>query len=181
VNGVVISAALSSANTNLYLTTRMLFSLARSGDAPGWLGRLSASGVPRLGLAASTGGMVAAILLVVFAPARAFLLLYGTAVAGMLFIWIVTLVTHVRFRRALTPPQTADLPIRLPAHPLPSVLAAAALVAIAGTTFAVPGLEYTVIAFVPFLAVISIPYWWRRRAGRPVASPGDHDGRISDR
>ena len=33
-NVVVISAALSSANTNLYTTTRMLFSLARSGYAP---------------------------------------------------------------------------------------------------------------------------------------------------
>lgn len=175
-NGVVISAALSSANTNLYLTTRMLFSLARSGDAPAWLGRLSASGVPRLGLAASTGGMVAAILLAVFAPTRAFLLLYGTAVAGMLFIWIVTLITHLCFRRALTPQQTSDLPIRLRAHPFPSIVAAAALVAIAGTTFVVPGLEYTVIAFAPFLVVISIPYFWRRRAGRFTAAPEDHDG-----
>jgi len=37
-NLVVISAALSSANTNLYLSTRMLFSLARGQYAPAWLG-----------------------------------------------------------------------------------------------------------------------------------------------
>src|SRR5271168_399177 len=46
-NLVVITAALSSANTNLYLTTRMLFSLARGRYAPQWLGRLSGNGVPR--------------------------------------------------------------------------------------------------------------------------------------
>src|ERR1700758_1002070 len=80
-NLVVITAALSSANTNLYLTTRMLFSLARGRYAPQWLGRLNHSGVPTRALAVSTGGMIAAILLAVFAPSRAFLMLYGVAVA----------------------------------------------------------------------------------------------------
>ena len=41
----------------------------------------------------------AAILLAIYAPANAFLALYGTAVAGMLFIWIVILFTYLRFRR----------------------------------------------------------------------------------
>jgi L-asparagine transporter-like permease len=86
-NVVVITAALSSANTNLYLSTRMLFSLARGRYAPAWLGRLSQSGVPRRALAVSTVGMIAAIVLAVYAPQRAFLLLYGTAVAGMFFGW----------------------------------------------------------------------------------------------
>jgi L-asparagine transporter-like permease len=50
-NLVVITAALSSANTNLYLSTRMLFSLSRGGYAPDWLGQLSRTGVPRTALA----------------------------------------------------------------------------------------------------------------------------------
>src|SRR5437016_14593703 len=37
-NLVVITAALSSSNTDLYLTTRMLFSLSRGRYAPEWLG-----------------------------------------------------------------------------------------------------------------------------------------------
>ena len=46
-NFVVLTAALSSINTNLYTASRMLFSLARSGQAPALLGRLSARGVPQ--------------------------------------------------------------------------------------------------------------------------------------
>src|SRR5207302_292319 len=46
-NLVVITAALSSSNTDLYLSTRMLFSLSRGRYAPEWLGRLSENGVPR--------------------------------------------------------------------------------------------------------------------------------------
>ena len=65
-NLVVISAALSSANSNLYSTTRMLFSLSRAGYVPGWVSRVSAAGVPRRALAVASGGMVVAILLAVF-------------------------------------------------------------------------------------------------------------------
>src|SRR5262249_56674576 len=55
-NLVVISAALSSANSNLYLTTRMLFSLSKSGYAPGWLSAVSDSGVPPRAGAVGRGG-----------------------------------------------------------------------------------------------------------------------------
>jgi AAT family amino acid transporter len=96
-NFVVLTAALSSMNTNLYFSTRMLFSLGRGGYAPEWLGKVSRNGVPRRALLASTAGIVAAILLAIFAPRNAFLMLYGVAVAGMLFVWLVILNTHLRF------------------------------------------------------------------------------------
>ena len=93
-NLVVISAAISSANANLYMTARMLLSLARSGYAPPSLAVVSPSGVPLRAVATASAGVGLAILLAIFAPANAFLMLYGTAVAGMLFIWIVILVTY---------------------------------------------------------------------------------------
>jgi L-asparagine transporter-like permease len=46
-NFVVLSAALSSMNTNLYLCGRMAFSLSRGGYAPRRLGRLNAEGSPQ--------------------------------------------------------------------------------------------------------------------------------------
>jgi amino acid transporter, AAT family len=95
----VISAALSSANTNLYLSTPHVFSLSRGQYAPRWLGHLSRNGVPRRALAVSAGGMVAATLLAIFAPNNAFLLLYGTAVAGMFFVWMVILLTPIPANR----------------------------------------------------------------------------------
>src|SRR5689334_1689023 len=75
-NFVVLTAALSSVNTNLYLATRMLFSLGEAGYAPSWIGKVSRNGVPHRALLASTGGIVAAILLAIFAPRNAFLKLY---------------------------------------------------------------------------------------------------------
>jgi L-asparagine transporter-like permease len=161
-NLVVITAALSSANTNLYLTTRMLFSLSRGRHAPAWVGRLSRNGVPHRALAFSTAGMIAAILLAIFAPKNAFLLLYGTAVAGMFFVWIVILLTHLRFRQAIGPQAVAKLPLKLPAHPLPTMAGIVILFAIAGSTFWVEGLRYMIPAFIPLLLIMSVVYWRNR-------------------
>jgi amino acid transporter, AAT family len=157
-NLVVISAALSSANTNLYLTTRTLFSLSRDGYVSETLGRLGKNGVPYFALLASTGGMVAAILLAILAPSRAFLLLYGVAVAGMFFVWIVILLAHLAFRRSLGQARVALLPIRLPFSPYSQITALTALAAITFSTFYVDGLQYTVPGFIPFLLVISAFY-----------------------
>src|SRR5215467_5517558 len=162
-NLVVITAALSSSNTDLYLTTRMLFSLSRSRHAPEWLGRLSESGVPRRALAVSTGGMVAAILLAIYAPAKAFLLLYGIAVAGMLFVWIAILVTHLAFRRVLGPDRVARLPLHLRFVPYSTWLGIIALVGITASTFFVDGLQYSVPAFASLLLLISLAYRRIRR------------------
>ena len=162
-NFVVLTAALSSVNTNLYLSTRMLFSLGRGGYAPAWMGKVSANGVPHRALLASTAGIIAAILLAVFAPKNAFLMLYGTAVAGMLFVWLVILNTHLRFRRAISAEQLLSLPMRLPGHPFFTVVNIVLLLGISVTTFFVDGLEWSIPAFSVFLGVISLLYLIRRR------------------
>ena len=157
-NLVVITAALSSANTNLYLTTRTLFSLSRDGYVPKALGSLGRNGVPYLALIVSTAGMAAAILLAIFAPGRAFLLLYGVAVAGMFFVWIIILLAHLSFRRSIGQARAEQLPIRLPISPWPQIAALVALAAIAISTFSVEGLKYSVPSFIPFVLAISAFY-----------------------
>lgn len=158
-NLVVITAALSSCNADLYLTTRMLFSLSRSGYAPVWISRLSSNGVPHRALALSTAGMFAAILLAIYAPSRAFLMLYGVAVAGMFFVWAVILLCHIGFRKTLDCEARARLPLRLAFAPYSNWLGIAALVGISISTFFVDGLKYAVPAFLPFLLALSLLYW----------------------
>ncbi len=162
-NFVVLTAALSSVNTNLYLSTRMLFSLGQGDYAPKWMGKVSQNGVPHRALLASTAGIVAAILLAIFAPRNAFLMLYGTAVAGMLFVWLVILNTHLRFRRAITHERLRSLPMRLWAHPLFTVVGILLLLAISVTTFFVDGLQWSIPAFSVFLGLISLLYLRSRR------------------
>ena len=167
-NFVVLTAALSSVNTNLYLSTRMLFSLGREGYTPRWMGKVSRNGVPHRALLASTAGIIAAILLAIFAPKNAFLMLYGAAVAGMLFVWLVILNTHLRFRKALPPEHLLRLPMRLRVHPLFTLAGILLIIAIAVTTFFVDGLRWSVPAFSVFLALVSLLYSRIRAQGSGV-------------
>jgi amino acid transporter, AAT family len=157
-NMVVITAALSSCNTDLYLTTRMLFSLSRGHYLPEWIGTLSANGVPSRALAVSSAGMAAAIIFAIYAPSKAFLALYGIAVAGMFFVWTVILITHIAFRRSLGKDRVARLPMHLLFYPYSTIVGILALLGITAATFFVPGLAMTVPAFLCFLAVVTVAY-----------------------
>jgi L-asparagine transporter-like permease len=162
-NMVVITAALSSCNTDLYLTTRMLFSLSRGRYLPEWIGTLSANGVPRRALAVSSVGMAAAIVFAIYAPTKAFLALYGIAVAGMFFVWTVILITHIAFRRSLGTERVARLPMHLLFYPYSTIVGILALLGITAATFFVPGLAMTVPAFLCFLALVTVAYSVRLR------------------
>jgi len=113
-NFVVLTAALSGANAKLYVASRLLFSMGRTGWAPAWLGKLNASGSPRLALLVSSYGIITALIIENWAPKQAFLYIMGAAFSGLIFSWIVSLAAHVSFRWRLTPEQVAKLPMRSP-------------------------------------------------------------------
>jgi amino acid transporter, AAT family len=182
-NLVVVTAALSSANTNLYLTSRMLFSLSQDGYFSKGLATLGGNGVPYVALIVSSTGMVAATLLAIFAPGRSFLLLYGIAVAGMLFVWSVILVAHLSFRSSIGQMRVAKLPIRLRFTPFSQIAALVVLAGAAVSTFFVADLKYSVPGFIPFLLGISAFYWTMARRNlkqrgvseRTLAIPGKEE------
>ena len=66
-NFVVLTAALSGANATLYVASRMIFSLARTGWAPS-LGRLNHEGSPQNALLHSAFGIALALAVIVLAP-----------------------------------------------------------------------------------------------------------------
>jgi AAT family amino acid transporter len=113
-NFVVLTAALSGANAKLYVASRLLFSMGRTGWAPASMGKLNSSGSPRLALLVSSYGIVTALIIENYAPQQAFLYIMGAAFSGLIFSWVVSLAAHISFRRRLTPEQLTTLPMRSP-------------------------------------------------------------------
>jgi AAT family amino acid transporter len=111
---VILTAALSGANANLYSASRMLFSLARQGWAPASLGQLNAAGSPKLALVASSYGIVVAVVLEEWVPGNAFVYILSGALFGLMLSWLVSLAAHISFRRRISSAQTAALPMRSP-------------------------------------------------------------------
>jgi L-asparagine transporter-like permease len=113
-NFVVLTAALSGANATLYVASRMIFSLARTGWAPARLGRLNPEGSPQYAVLLSSFGILFALALVLWAPENAFRYIIGAAFTGMILSWLVSLAAHISFRQRRTAADLAALPLRSP-------------------------------------------------------------------
>jgi AAT family amino acid transporter len=167
INFVVLIAALSAMNSQLYITTRIMFSLARGGYAPKRFGRLRKSGVPVDALALSSIGIAIATVLSVLQPGRSFVLMMAIAMFGAMFTWFMIFVTHWFFRRRWVEQGDAPLPFRMWAFPWFTLLGAAMMLAVMLTTAFTNAFRMTLITGVPFLALLCVLYltWYRKRTG----------------
>ncbi len=159
-NFVVLTAALSSVNCNLYLTSRMLFSLARGRYAPAALGRLSSRGTPIPALLVSSAGMVTALVLQLsLQSTRVFTYMISAAFFGGLFVWLMIFLTHLRFRSRYRGAAGRPPARFAPPGPWSSLFGFAALFAVLLSTWKIPALHTTLKAGLPWLALISLCYW----------------------
>ena len=160
-NFVVLTAALSGANAALFISSRMMFSLARTGWAPAALGRLSKKGTPTLALLASSYGIVVALVLVRWAPAKAFEYILRGAFFGMMLSWIISLAAHINFRRQITHAQIAEIPARSPLGQWGSIIGLAVVLASIAKTWW--DSQINLIAGVTFLIALTVLYFLLRR------------------
>lgn len=101
VNFVVLSAALSSCNSGMYSTGRMLRDLAANGQGPKVFTRLTARRTPALGTFVSTAVMSIGVWLNYVDPAGAFTYITAFATVGGVWTWSVILSCHIRYRAAV--------------------------------------------------------------------------------
>src|SRR3984893_987343 len=171
-NVVVLSAALSSMNTNVYLCSRMLFSLSRGGYAPRFLGRLGKNGTPIMAILVSGACILVAAGVSKLTP-LAYNYLFGIALFDAMIVWIIILLSHLSFRRKH---KAADLPVRMPCFPAVQIAGLALLCAVLVTM----GLDKETwqiswIVGIPWLLMLSVVYFFlkarRARSAAALASP----------
>ena len=160
-NFVVLTAALSGANAKLYVASRLLFSMGRTGWAPASMGKLNSSGSPRLALLVSSYGIVTALIIENYAPQQAFLYIMGAAFSGLILSWVISLAAHISFRWRLTREQVAALPMRSPVGVWGSILGFTLVcAAVLHTLFAT---RINAIGGIIFFAALTLTYLFLKR------------------
>ncbi|MDC7716267.1 amino acid permease [Vogesella sp. DC21W] len=157
-NFVVIVAALSAMNSQLYITTRMMFSLARGGDAPKMLGQVNSKGVPLNALMLSSIGIAVATLLYVLYPQDAFILMISLSMFGAMFTWMMIFLTHLFFRRKYEAAGNPPLAFRMKFYPFVSLLGLVLMLATMVTTLFTDEFNMTLKFGLPFLLVLVFLY-----------------------
>jgi len=174
INLVILVAALSAMNSQLYITTRMMFSLSRAGYAPRRFGEVSRNGVPVAALMLSTIGIALAVALNVLAPQASFTLMMSVSMFGAMFTWLMIFVTHLFFRRAH---DAKSLSFRMWGYPYASLAGALLMLATLVTTYFTDEFRMTLVYGVPFVIALSVVYavWYRQR-GNAAAVPAQGQG-----
>ena len=99
-NAIILTAVLSAGNSSLYVTSRMLYSMAKEGLAPRIFGKLNKRGVPIWGLVVTSLVGMLAFFASIFGDGVIYIwLMNAVGVTGFIF-WLGIAASHYRFRKA---------------------------------------------------------------------------------
>lgn len=116
-NLVLLFAVLSTMNAALYSNSRVLYTLGKSGQAPASLARLNRKGIPARGILWSAALLALTIVLAYVLPRKAYSYLVTATGFQAMFIWLVVLLTHLRYRPYLEQKKKQALEFKLPGYP----------------------------------------------------------------
>lgn len=98
-NAVILTSVISAANSGMYASTRMLYSLSREGYAPKIFGLVNLRGIPMYALVGTTIIGAFTFLTGIFGPQIYQFLIAASGLTGFI-AWLGIAISHYRFRKA---------------------------------------------------------------------------------
>src|SRR5262245_27107039 len=131
VNFVVITAAMSSCNSGLYSTGRMLHALRQISQAPSALGAINRRHLPAAGINVSAALMLVGVLLNFLVPDQVFIWVTSVALIGTLWTWVIIMLAHRSYKKAVHEGRAHGVSFRMPGAPLANWLVVCFLIVVA--------------------------------------------------
>ncbi|WP_374718303.1 amino acid permease [Neobacillus sp.] len=161
-NFIVLTAALSAMNSQLYASTRMMFSLSQSKFAPALFGSVSKKGAPLAALAVSATGIVVAAAVSALFPNTSYAFMMGISMFGAIFTWLMVFISHLFFRKAWEQKGGRKLPVKMIGYPYLTIIGAVLLVSLMLTTW-VTDFKILLQFGIPWLIFLSITYFFTNK------------------
>ncbi len=171
-NFVILTAILSAANSGLYASGRMLWSLSNEKTLPACFAKVNKRGVPVTALSVSMLGGVLALFSSVVAPDTVFVALSAISGFAVVAVWLSICASHFMFRRRHLQQGKAlsDLQYRAPWYPVVPVLGfVLCLVACVGLAFD-PSQRIALWCGIPFVA-LCYGAWYLTRSRNMTQEP----------
>ena len=99
INFVVITAAISSQNSGIYTTSRMVYNLALQGRAPKCMAKVSKQKTPYMTIFAVVGVQLIGVVMNAIVPAKAFSYFSSLVVFSLVSGWVCELLCQYQFRK----------------------------------------------------------------------------------
>ncbi|WP_260983856.1 amino acid permease [Rothia kristinae] len=154
INFIVLVAALSAANANVYAGTRLMHSLSYEGMAPRRLRATTARGIPAGALAVSSLGILLVVVLALFTES-VFQIMMSMITTLVLVVWGLILVSYISYRRR----DGAADQFRLLGGPAMAGVGILGLVAVFVAVFSSAAMVVPGLVAVAFFAVLVVVYF----------------------
>lgn len=122
INFVVLTAALSSCNSGIFSTGRMLFNLSHQKQAPKIFGKVGKTGVPTNAIYMSAIVLLIGVVLNYFVDEKVFTYITSISTFGAVFTWIMILITQIKYRKTLSKEQINKLSFKMFLYPFTSYI-----------------------------------------------------------
>jgi GABA permease len=165
-NAIIVTAVLSCLNSGMYTGSRMLFALARRGDAPQGLLDVNRRGVPVKAILLTSSIGFASTVISYLSPDTVFLFLVNSSGAIALFVYLLIAVSQLRMRRRLERESPDRLKVKMWLFPYLTCFAIVAMVVVIGAMALVEDVRSQLIPSFISLAVVLAAYWFKTRAER---------------
>jgi amino acid transporter, AAT family len=170
VNLVVITAAMSSCNSGIYSTGRMIHALSEIGQAPSVLGAINRRRLPVAAISASAALMLVGVVLNFLVPDQVFIWVTSVALIGTLWTWAMIMLAHRGYKKAVHEGRARGVSFRMPGAPLANWLVVGFLIAVAGLLAVEPGTRVALYVAPIWFALLSVAYL--RMKSRPRQTAG---------
>lgn len=164
INFVVITAALSGANSGIYSASRMTFTLANNGQLPKRFLKLNRHGVPFYAVGAISLGILIGVILNAILPlvypkaGNVFVLVYSSSVLPGMVPWFVILISQIAFRKQHAD-KMAQHPFKMPWSPYSNYITLAMLCVTLVFMFINPETRISIIVGLIFLMIMVVIYF----------------------
>ncbi|MGG0789929.1 amino acid permease [Peribacillus simplex] len=157
-NFIILTAAISAMNSQLYASTRMIFSLSEQKQAPALFQKVSNKGVPVRALLISTLGIFLAAGVKVLLPDTSYAFMMGISMFGAIFTWFMVFISHLFFRKRWEKSGGRKLPVKMYGFPYLTILGAILLFALTVSTWFTGPFKIVLQFGVPWLIFLCIVY-----------------------
>lgn len=158
-NVVVISAAVSAINSDIFGAGRMMYGLAEFGQAPRCLMKTTRSGVPWVTVLVMIALLLVGVVLNWIVPKEAFLLIASLATFATVWVWLMILLSQIAMRRRLPAEEIAGLKFKVPFWPVGPILTVGFMLLVIGLLGYMEDTRVSMIAGLVWLVVLTA--WWR--------------------
>ncbi|MCU4582844.1 amino acid permease [Acinetobacter gyllenbergii] len=157
-NIVVITAAVSAINSDVFGAGRMLYGMSNRKQAPQIFQKVSKNGVPWMTVVVMAGVLLVGVLLNYLIPENVFIIIASIATFATVWVWLMILLSQVAMRRKLSKEEIKALDFPVIGWPYAPAFAIAFLVFILGMMAYFPNTRPAIYVGAGWLILLWIAY-----------------------